>query len=317
MRRSSRTPVLQLLVLALSSSCAAEVDVKGEEDSGPIDDGSFDSFASSTLNGMLEFGSPHTAAFTSSARFHAWDFELEAPAVVTLDVGPVSDGDPELDTVMYLYRQGSTGWGRYIARNDDARGTRWSGLEHLALSAGTYRVLVKGFRTSVRGDFALTASCEGDGCLQQECTTFALERESLGDELLEAIDIYRDSCDPLFGCLNEVRAYRYGTCAALDLQTIVESVLSGEPDFEGFSSGESLRGSGVGDAELFLVNAGGNDLVSAVFDAGGGHDGASGWVHTSSLSCTGGCTAYRQRVVVWFPETGFVVSLDGEYGSED
>jgi hypothetical protein len=67
---------------------------------------------------------------------------------------------------MYLYRLNpDTGhYGRYIARNDDADGSTVASRLSRALEAGQYRVLVKGFKTSLRGTFQVEAACEGGGC---------------------------------------------------------------------------------------------------------------------------------------------------------
>lgn len=74
-----------------------------------------------------------------------------------------------MDTVMYLYRRdaGETHWGSYILRNDDHGETMLSRMKE-ELGAGEYRVMVKGYKDHIRGQFSVAASCEGEGCPVKE-----------------------------------------------------------------------------------------------------------------------------------------------------
>ena len=160
--------VLALLCAISLFHCVGDSSVKGEEDD-PFDDyeEKEDSFFNPTQHGTLVFGLPTSAEIDDDHLFHAWDFTLVALAQVDLQVILVT---PNLDTVMYLYRKDpeSGNWGRYIARNDDAEGTVASRLTE-TLEAGDYRVLVKGFKRTLRGRFQLQAECSGAGCERGEC----------------------------------------------------------------------------------------------------------------------------------------------------
>ena len=153
------------LALALPlAACAALDDGKGPEDDVPVADGKDDSLRKPTEHGALAFGAPVVETLSRDEGHHAWTFTLTGAAEVDLFTGPPAASSPEVDTVLYLYRQRDNGsWGSYIARNDDAGDTLWSSLDR-SLGAGTYRVTVKGYQRSVRGDFALTVACDGAGC---------------------------------------------------------------------------------------------------------------------------------------------------------
>lgn len=60
--------------------------------------------------------------------------------------------------MVYLYRQGKDGWGRYLARNDDGPSPPWSEIE-TTLDQGTYQVMVKGYWRSTQGPFSLLVHC--------------------------------------------------------------------------------------------------------------------------------------------------------------
>jgi len=146
--------------------CALESEIaKGEEGDVPADidvlDGAADSFRRPIDHGAIVLGSTDTATLTAAASYHAWTFELPADAMVTLRTASMEATTP--DTVVYLYRETSGRWGSSIARNDDAPGTVLSLLTR-SLTAGRYRVLVKGYDRSVTGRFDLVTSCSGAGC---------------------------------------------------------------------------------------------------------------------------------------------------------
>lgn len=139
------------------------MDDKGPEEELPPD-GKDDSFRTPTDHGPINFGVPVTSALSSAERFHAWVFDLSDTATVELVTSYAVRGQRRTDTVLYLYRQGDTGWGSYIARNDDYADTTYSKLVR-TLTPGRYRVLVKGHLSTTLGKFKLTATCNGPGCV--------------------------------------------------------------------------------------------------------------------------------------------------------
>jgi hypothetical protein len=141
-----------------------DVDEKGPEEDAPSAAAKDDSLRSPIVHGAIGFDDPRIEAITAEAGHHAWTFELSGAADVQVSTGPAVRHQKPTDTVVYLYRQRPDGsWGSYVARNDDARGTLWSWLDR-SLEAGSYRVTVKGYDRQVRGKFALTVRCEGEGC---------------------------------------------------------------------------------------------------------------------------------------------------------
>lgn len=156
-----------VLCLAASVGCAS--DGKGEEEETPVDigEGKLDSQRSPTDHGSLVFGAPAVSALTDDERFHAWTFELSGDANVELTTSYAVRGQRRTDTVLYLYRESATGWGSYIARNDDYGSTTYSQLVR-SLGAGRYRALVKGHQASTRGKFSLAAACDGAGCVTRD-----------------------------------------------------------------------------------------------------------------------------------------------------
>lgn len=155
-----RTPLpVALLLAAALASCTAGGG-KGDEDN-PLGGDKADSFFSPTEHGQLVFGAPNQAAITDKELFHSWTFTLSGSAQVSIR----TQIEKNLDTVMYLYRRepGATGWGRYLRKNDDHDGELFSQID-LDAGAGEYRVLVKGFKQSMRGSFSVLGTCTGDGC---------------------------------------------------------------------------------------------------------------------------------------------------------
>jgi hypothetical protein len=148
----------------LAPACAASPEAvdKGIEEDVPVD-GKLDSFRSPTDHGRIGFARPEVADLTAEAGFHAWTFNLEAPADVVLRTNVAMPGSRSVDTVLYLYREGPRGFGRALTSNDDATGTLFSAISR-RLEAGRYRVLVKGYARSTRGPFSLAVTCSGAGC---------------------------------------------------------------------------------------------------------------------------------------------------------
>ncbi len=154
----------RLMMLAGASllfACAEPADDgKGEEENA-LTDGKDDSFFRPTEHGELRFGVTNDASITDDEQFHAWTFELSDDA--ELDIATAVSRN--LDTVMYLYRRapGEDSWGRYIEKNDDD-GDLISSRLTLQAEAGEYRVIVKAFKSALRGSFDVDATCAGPGC---------------------------------------------------------------------------------------------------------------------------------------------------------
>lgn len=159
-----RATLTALSCLALAGCVASSFDgdKTGSEEDAPID-GAYDSFRSPIDHGALLFGRAEHAELTAAEGFHAWTFSLSGRASVALRTELAMPGLREVDTMLYLYREGPTGWGRAIASNDDTMGSLFSGLSR-TLEAGRYRILVKGYLRSTRGPFGVVAECSGTGC---------------------------------------------------------------------------------------------------------------------------------------------------------
>ncbi|MEZ4221973.1 MAG: hypothetical protein R3B13_13655 [Polyangiaceae bacterium] len=136
---------------------------EGAEDDTPLD-GKFDSFTKPTDNGAFNFGAKTASRISDDERYQAWSFRLTDAAKVELRTDAAGTA-PSLDTVLYLYRRphGATSWGKYIAKNDDYGGKVWSRLAG-EFDKGEYRLIIKGRKKALRGDFALEGSCDGLGC---------------------------------------------------------------------------------------------------------------------------------------------------------
>ncbi len=156
--------ILFSFVAVAAVGCADPIDPKGAEDDADLAlDGKLDSQRKPTDHGAISSGSTVQESLVSSARYHAWEFDLVGPADISFDTSRAPNG-AEVDTVMYLYKQQANGnWGSYVARNDDAGDSLFSSLDRNA-GAGRYRVLVKGYKTSTYGAFQLSYTCSGAGC---------------------------------------------------------------------------------------------------------------------------------------------------------
>ncbi|HSN26827.1 MAG TPA: hypothetical protein VLT45_11090 [Kofleriaceae bacterium] len=145
----------------LLAACAADPTTKGPEGDVPTD-GKLDSFQAPTDHGAIAFGAAQTGKLSSTAKYHAWTFAL----ATTAEVHAYTSRTPHqasVDTVLYLYKMGATGWGSYIARNDDDGTSEWSSIDK-TLGLGQYRVLVKGYSSSTKGSFDVQLDCSGAGC---------------------------------------------------------------------------------------------------------------------------------------------------------
>jgi hypothetical protein len=136
-------------------------DAKEAEEDIPVD-GKLDSMKSPTDHGAAAFGVAASSQLTAAQGFHTWTFTLTGAADIHAFTGQSGPGHGP-DTVLYLYKKGPAGWGSYVARNDDAGGTRFSSLTR-SLPAGEYRALVKGLTARTRGKFAFEVDCAGAGC---------------------------------------------------------------------------------------------------------------------------------------------------------
>ena len=159
--------LLTLLPIALLGvACADQLDdqtsAKGEESALP-GTAKDDSFRKPTEHGEIMFNVDAFGDLQEDQLFHVWDFKIAGDeAEITLQTTPITSN---LDTVMYLYKReaGDTNWGRYISRNDDFEKNIWSRVVK-RVEPAEYRVLVKGFKSSIRGTFKLAATCSGPGC---------------------------------------------------------------------------------------------------------------------------------------------------------
>lgn len=157
-----RSTLTLALALCAISSCTDLVDDKGAEDGVPADLDKADSQRSPTDLGVIASGATVTGTLASSARYLAWELDVTGDADLSLDTSRAAHA-ASVDTVMYLYRQGPSGWGSYLARNDDAAGSVFSSIDR-HVTAGRYRVLVKGYKTTTYGAFRLSYACSGAGC---------------------------------------------------------------------------------------------------------------------------------------------------------
>ncbi|MEO8705016.1 MAG: hypothetical protein ABI867_33495 [Kofleriaceae bacterium] len=153
-----------LLMGVFAFGCVAQ-DGKGEEEE-LLDDSKADSQRSPTEHGVLAFGSTAFTELTTAERFHAWEVELSGDGQVTGTTSYAVRGQRRVDTVLYLYKQtpeSPTGWGPYIARNDDYGKADYSQIIR-QLGAGKYRFLVKGYSATTKGKFSFNVECSGPGC---------------------------------------------------------------------------------------------------------------------------------------------------------
>ena len=150
-----------VLILSLAVGCVG-AEGKGEEEE-LLDDSKDDSFRKPTDHGVIAFGASQASALTETERYHAWTFELTGDASVTMTTSYAIKGQRKTDTVLYLYKESASGWGPYIARNDDYADKVYSQLVR-ELDAGRYRIIVKGFAASTRGKFSVLVGCDGAGC---------------------------------------------------------------------------------------------------------------------------------------------------------
>jgi hypothetical protein len=188
---------LALLALPMFACVEDQTGDKGLEEELPSD-GKLDSFAHPTDHGAIAFNTAVDGTLTTAERYHTWTFDLSAAATVHTFTGPGLASRRMIDTVLYLYKQRTNGtWGAYIARNDDDGGSILSSITK-DLDAGHYRVLVKGYAASTRGQFAVTVGCTGAGCQPANTCLFGATFGDLlastgyaitGDRVLHVADV--------------------------------------------------------------------------------------------------------------------------------
>ncbi len=201
-----------LVIAALGAGCIDPATDKGAESALP-GEGAADSFQKPTEHGAIGFDATATARLLKKEQHHTWTFALTGDAEVDLVTGPPSAGGPEVDTVLYLYKRKPAGnWGSWIARNDDADGTLWSSVTR-DLGAGEYRVLVKGYSSATRGDFAVTVGCAGAGCVAAP-----------SDECLLGTTYHELMADPGFAPLYSAKIYDAATLSPLQRDQVILAV---------------------------------------------------------------------------------------------
>jgi hypothetical protein len=164
-----------------SSACVASSETEAvPQDDIATEELAYDSFTRPTLHGELQLGEDSSAVITDDERYHAFEFSLTERSDVRLYTLPALYGNDAVDTVAYLYKQGSRGFGSNIASSDNARNTMWSEIKR-KLEPGQYRLVVKGKSGHVRGAFRVGFDCPQ--CLgTSRCVlgkTFGLVRRSL------------------------------------------------------------------------------------------------------------------------------------------
>jgi subtilisin-like proprotein convertase family protein len=151
--------LLALLSLSIPA-CDADATAKDEPEALATGDGKFDG-GGWTEHGAIGFDDgAATAVLGKSTPFHRWTFELSAAA--ELDLRTKANGDGAVDTVVYLFQQQGDAWVQVGVDDDSGYGA----LSRLrgSYDAGSYAVVVSGYRRSTKGRFGLTAGCTGAGC---------------------------------------------------------------------------------------------------------------------------------------------------------
>lgn len=277
-----RSALALCLLTATTTAAGTGCDAgKGDEDN-PLSDGKADSFFSPTEHGALLFGEvPNRAEISDEERFHAWTFELDGPATISLRTAISGN----LDTVMYLYRRdlGSTAsFGHFIEKNDDHDGQLFSQID-LDGEAGEYRVIVKGFKAAHRGPFAVVASCDGEGCPSAEACEagkFAALPAAAGGLTADCANSLLATLSGAAGASGDTSLAESEVCSLDQLGKRSVDLFRGYWDdlvgWEGFKDGEDDIGLEVtrtarGDGTEVLVDTDpfDEDAISFYFDAAG------------------------------------------------
>lgn len=262
-------------------------------------------------HGALPWSAAQTATLSSTAGFHAWQVTLTGSASVTFSTARAAGGPASVNTVIVLYRQQADGtWGSAIAQNNDGPTPPWSRLVS-SLTAGTYRVMVKGSTTSVTGAFALTAACSGAGCAAT-CPEPVLSSED-ASVLDPAVATFNAGARSGFTWCRIAPLSQYSTavCPAAppSLATIVEQVIAVEDELRGwsFADGQVLTAAQVAAIEPFTTTCspGGPGFASAVSANISGAT-PQGWVIGSEVPCHN-CHEFGNFYVIWYPADGQVL----------
>ncbi|MBK7073225.1 MAG: hypothetical protein IPH44_13065 [Myxococcales bacterium] len=227
LRSLSVAAALLALPAVLPACVESDLD-KGDEAEVPAD-GKLDSFARPTDHGAIGFDTPAEGVLSTTARYHTWTFALTGAAQIHAFTGPSLTSRYNVDTVLYLYKQRADGtWGPYLARNDDSQGAVWSSLTR-DLGAGSYRILVKGYAASTRGQFSASVGCTGAGCAPANTCLFGATFGDLlastayavtGDRELHASDFAGVPADAL-DAVRVVRAVQQS--AHTDVTTVAQA----------------------------------------------------------------------------------------------
>lgn len=142
-------------------ACASEISGKGTE-VGAITDGPADSASSLILHtGPIQFD---PVSVTIGDKFQAEAFPVVLTSSETVTIRTSKKAQSDVDTVLYLYKKGAQGFGRYINKNDDESTESVFSAINVKLDAGEYRVIVKPYDRKVRGEFQLSVTCADGLC---------------------------------------------------------------------------------------------------------------------------------------------------------
>jgi hypothetical protein len=122
-----------------------------------------DSHQRPTDHGALALPAREELRLTDEERYHAWQLDITGEATLTIGTGPWLTDRRVVDTWVYLYKLGPSGWGSYLERRPDGRNPAITQITR-TVDAGTYRVLVRARNEAERGNVALTVDCAGAGC---------------------------------------------------------------------------------------------------------------------------------------------------------
>lgn len=268
------------------------------------------SAANPTDHGALAFASPHAAALSSTDGFHAWQLTVAQSVDVTFVTAPVAGG-PAVNTVLVLYRQQAGGsWGSSIARNDNGPTPPWSQLT-LALTPGTYRILVRGATRSATGPFTVTASCSGAGC-PSTCAPLALtpvDASALSPSIAAFNAGARNGFD--WCSLSAASQYSTPTCPGQpnSLADVVDQVTAIDQNLGGFTfaDGTVLTAAEIAQSLPFGTSCsqGGPGVAQAVTSTVSSQA-PEGWLLTSEVPCHN-CHEFNHYLVLSYPDGAVLV----------
>ncbi|MDQ3371063.1 MAG: hypothetical protein M3680_37065 [Myxococcota bacterium] len=162
------TLVASLFALPLLASCTDRPPVEEFPLDEVIDDAKQDGFHVPTRFGTLFANTWQYGLLDPSTKLRtpAWTFTLGDAASVTLQTRQAPTDDVWVtDTVVYLYSQRTDGTWRRIAKST----VGGFGTLSRDLTAGAYRVIVKGLAAADEGEFMVRLGCTGPGCQPDSC----------------------------------------------------------------------------------------------------------------------------------------------------